>query len=35
MDSISAVASTVYGERLKLCVWNKSNAGIGSLYRID
>jgi hypothetical protein len=24
---------TVYGERLNLCVWNKSNAGMGSLYR--
>jgi DNA modification methylase len=33
MDSVSAVASTVYGERLNLCIWNKSNAGMGSLYR--
>src|SRR5882757_7478364 len=33
MDSVSAVGSTVYGERLNLCVWNKSNAGMGSLYR--
>jgi hypothetical protein len=33
MDSVSAVASTAYGERLNLCVWNKSNAGMGSLYR--
>jgi DNA modification methylase len=33
MDSVSAVASTIYGERLNLCVWNKSNAGMGSLYR--
>ena len=23
----------IYGERLNLCVWNKSNAGMGSLYR--
>jgi len=28
-----AVGSTVYGERLNLCIWNKSNAGMGSLYR--
>ena len=33
MDSISAVGTTVYGERLNLCIWNKSNAGMGSLYR--
>jgi DNA modification methylase len=33
MDSISAVGRTVYGECLNLCVWNKSNAGMGSLYR--
>ena len=33
MDSVSAVGSAVYGERLNLCVWNKSNAGMGSLYR--
>ena len=24
---------TVYGDLLNLCVWNKSNAGMGSLYR--
>ena len=24
---------TVYGELLNLCIWNKSNAGMGSLYR--
>ena len=23
----------IYGELLNLCVWNKSNAGMGSLYR--
>jgi DNA modification methylase len=33
MDSVSAVGSTVYGDLLNLCVWNKSNAGMGSLYR--
>jgi DNA modification methylase len=32
MDSVSAV-SKVYGELLNLCIWNKSNAGMGSLYR--
>src|SRR6202171_6278467 len=33
MDSVSAVGNTVYGELLNLCIWNKSNAGMGSLYR--
>jgi DNA modification methylase len=33
MDDVSAVGLTVYGERLNLCIWNKSNAGMGSLYR--
>jgi DNA modification methylase len=33
MDSVSAVGSKVYGELLNLCIWNKSNAGMGSLYR--
>jgi len=33
MDDVSAVGRTIYGERLNLCVWNKSNAGMGSLYR--
>ncbi|WP_347265456.1 DNA methyltransferase [Nitrobacter sp.] len=33
MDSVSAVGATVYGACLNLCVWNKSNAGMGSLYR--
>ena len=28
-----AVGGTLYGELLNLCVWNKSNAGMGSLYR--
>jgi DNA modification methylase len=33
MDDVSAVGRTIYGERLNLCIWNKSNAGMGSLYR--
>jgi DNA modification methylase len=33
MDDLSTVGRTVYGELLNLCVWNKSNAGMGSLYR--
>jgi DNA modification methylase len=33
MDDVSSVGSAVYGERLNLCIWNKSNAGMGSLYR--
>src|SRR5258706_7939582 len=33
MDDVSIVGRTVYGERLNLCIWNKSNAGMGSLYR--
>src|SRR6266481_1581010 len=33
MDSASAVGNTIYGEFLNLCIWNKSNAGMGSLYR--
>jgi hypothetical protein len=33
MDDVSVVGRTVYGERLNLCIWNKSNAGMGSLYR--
>ena len=33
MDDVSAVGRAVYGDRLNLCVWNKSNAGMGSLYR--
>ena len=28
-----AIAQPLYGEFLNLCVWNKSNAGMGSLYR--
>ena len=33
MDDVSAVARGLYGALLNLCVWNKSNAGMGSLYR--
>jgi DNA modification methylase len=33
MDDMSAVGRRVYGELLNLCIWNKSNAGMGSLYR--
>jgi hypothetical protein len=32
MGSVLAV-ETVYGQLLNLCIWNKSNAGMGSLYR--
>jgi hypothetical protein len=31
MDDVSSVGSAVYGELLNLCIWNKSNAGMGSL----
>lgn len=33
MDDVAAVGRDLYGARLNLCVWNKSNAGMGSLYR--
>ncbi|UPT91745.1 site-specific DNA-methyltransferase [Bradyrhizobium barranii subsp. apii] len=33
MDDVTAVGSTIYGDLLNLCIWNKSNAGMGSLYR--
>jgi len=33
MDDITTVGLEVYGELLNLCIWNKSNAGMGSLYR--
>ena len=33
MDDVSAVGRTLYGALLNLCIWNKSNAGMGSLYR--
>ena len=33
MDAVSAVGRQVYGGLLNLCIWDKSNAGMGSLYR--
>jgi DNA modification methylase len=33
MDDVAAVGKAVYGDLLNVCVWNKSNAGMGSLYR--
>ena len=30
---LAAAGEQVYGARLNICVWNKSNAGMGSLYR--
>ena len=33
IDDVSAVGREVYGHLLNICVWNKSNAGMGSLYR--
>ena len=33
MDEVSAVGGSIYGSLLNLCIWNKSNAGMGSLYR--
>jgi len=33
MDDVAAVGRLIYGDLLNLCVWNKSNAGMGSLYR--
>jgi DNA modification methylase len=33
MGSVLAVEQAVYAQLLNLCVWNKSNAGMGSLYR--
>src|ERR1700748_143323 len=33
MDSVSTVGAAIYGACLNLCIWNKSNAGMGSLYR--
>jgi hypothetical protein len=33
MDDVSAVGRGLYADLLNLCVWNKSNAGMGSLYR--
>ena len=33
MDDVAVVGREIYGGLLNLCVWNKSNAGMGSLYR--
>ncbi|HEY2011700.1 MAG TPA: DNA methyltransferase [Rhizomicrobium sp.] len=33
MDAVSTVGKTVYNKLLNLCIWNKSAAGMGSLYR--
>ena len=33
MDDLSGIGRDVYGDLLNLCIWNKSNAGMGSLYR--
>lgn len=33
LDDVSAAAVGIYGDLLNICVWNKSNAGMGSLYR--
>ena len=32
-DDVSAVGAEVYDTLLNICGWNKSNAGVGSLYR--
>ena len=33
LSDVMAVGGAIYGDLLNLCVWNKSNAGMGSLYR--
>ena len=33
VDKLLGVARNVYSQRLNICVWNKSNAGMGGLYR--
>jgi DNA modification methylase len=33
MDELLAAGRAVYSERKNLCIWNKSNAGMGSFYR--
>jgi hypothetical protein len=33
IDDVSAVGRSIYGDLLNLCIWNKSNAGMGSVYR--
>lgn len=33
IDQLMTAAAPIYNARLNVCVWNKSNAGMGSLYR--
>lgn len=33
IEDLSAACEGIYGERLNICVWVKSNPGMGSLYR--
>ncbi len=33
MDDVTASVGEIYDRLLNICVWNKSNAGMGSLYR--
>ena len=33
IEDLAAACADVYSERLNICVWNKSNGGMGSLYR--
>ncbi|MEO0419070.1 MAG: DNA methyltransferase [Pseudomonadota bacterium] len=33
MDDVTASTADIYNDLLNICVWNKSNAGMGSLYR--
>lgn len=33
MNALETAGDAVYGSLLNLCIWNKSNAGMGSLYR--
>jgi DNA modification methylase len=33
LDDVSTVGRRIYDDLLNICVWNKSNAGMGSLYR--
>ncbi len=33
VGELTTAGDSVYGQRLNICIWNKSNAGMGSLYR--
>jgi DNA modification methylase len=33
MNDVNIVGASTYGALLNVCIWNKSNAGMGSLYR--